>query len=467
MPQNFVDCPRDQVFLMPPDVRDWLPENHLVWLVLDAVAEMDLDPFYGSYRRDGHGRPAYEPSMMVALLLYGYARGQHSSRGLERECLEDVACRVIAANQQPDHSTIARFVERHEDALAGVFSGVLAVCAKAGLVNVGVIALDGTKLAATVSLDQNLDYEQIAREIIAEAKAVDAAEDERYGEARGDELPAVFSTTQGRRGWLREAKRQLDREREQAAAPVPRSREKRLKEAKRRLDEELAVECRANADYEHYRVHGRDSTGRRLGASPKPYKPPATPAGTINLTDPDSRCLKAPRGYVQGYNAQAAVNENQIVIAAEITIDSPDFGHFEPMFTAAERELAKAGVTETPGVLVADAGYWHQVQMQNIINRGTQVLVPPDSIKRRSPRPGWDGGLYDHMRRTLDTDHGRDLYRKRQGMIEPVFAQTKANRRIDKFRRRGRSAVRTEWRLINATHNLLKLHKHQLALTAA
>jgi len=161
------------------------------------------------------------------------------------------------------------------------------------------------------------------------------------------------------------------------------------------------------------------------------------------------------------------VNEHQIVIAAEITIDSPDFGHLEPMFTAAERELAKAGVTQTPGILVADAGYWHQVQMQNIINRGTQVLVPPDSIKRKSPRPGWDGGLYDHMRRILDTDHGRDLYRKRQAMIEPVFAQTKANRRIDKFRRRGRSAVRTEWRLINATHNLLKLHKHQLALTAA
>jgi len=263
------------------------------------------------------------------------------------------------------------------------------------------------------------------------------------------------------------AKRQLDRERAQEARPVPRSRQKRLKEAKRQLDEELAVECRANAEYEHYRVHGRDSSGRRLGARPKPYDSPQTPAGTINVTDPDSRLLKAPRGFVQGYNAQVVTNEKQIVIAAEINTDSPDFGHLEPMIEAAERELAAAGVTETPGIAIADAGYWHQVQMQNIINRGTQVLVPPDSIKRKAARPGWQGGLYDHMRRVLQSDYGGDLYRKRQGMIEPVFAQTKSNRGMDRFRRRGRSAVRTEWRLISATHNLLKLHKHQMALAVA
>jgi transposase len=467
MPQNFIECSREQVFLMPPDVRDWLPENHLVWLVLDAVEEMDLAAFYGGYRRDGHGRPAYEPSMMVALLLYAYARGQRSSRGIERECLDDVAYRVIAANQRPDHSTIARFVERHEAALAGVFSGVLAVCARAGLVKVGVIAIDGTKLPATANRDQTLDYEQIAREILAEAIAVDAAEDELYGEARGDELPPEFSTSHGRRGWLREAKRQLDRERAAKARPVPRSRQKRLKEAKRQLEEELAVECRANAHYEHYRAHARDSRGRRLGARPKPFVPPATPAGTINVTDPDSRLLKSPRGFVQGYNAQLVTNENQIVIAAEITVDSPDFGHLEPMVTAAERELAAAGVREAPGVALADAGYWHTEQMQSVINRGTQVLIPPESPKREAARPGWQGGLYSHMRRVLDTDYGGGLYRKRQGMIESVFGQTKSNRGMGRFRRRGRSAVRTEWRLINATHNILKLHKHQLALAAA
>jgi len=429
---------------MPLDLRDWLPADHLVWTILDVVSEMDLAAFYGDYRSDGHDRAAYEPSMMVTLLLYAYARGQRSSRVIERECCEDIAFRVIAVNQWPDHATIARFTQRHEDALAGILGDVLAVCAKAGLVKVGVIAVDGTKLPTSANEDQTLDYEQIAREILAEAKAVDAAEDELHGQTRGDELPPGFSTAHGRRGWLREAKRQLDRERAARSRPVPRSRPKRLKEAKRELDEELAVECRANAEYEHYPAHARDSRGRRLGARPTPFEPPATPAATINVTDPDSRLLKSPRGFVQGYNAQLVTNENQIVIAAEITVDSPDFGHLELMVKAAEHELAAAGVRETPRVALADAGYWHAEQTQSIINRGTQVLIPPESPKRKSPRPGWQGGLYDHMRRVLDTDYGGGLYRKRQGMIKPVFAQTKCNRGMSRFRRHGRSAVRTK-----------------------
>jgi Transposase DDE domain len=207
--------------------------------------------------------------------------------------------------------------------------------------------------------------------------------------------------------------------------------------------------------------------GRALGRRPKPYKPPETPAGKINVVDPDSRNIKTPRGYVQGYNAQAVTNEQQIVIAAEVTIDSPDFGHFEPMVTAAQDELERVGVSETPGVVVADAGYWHQQQMESVVGRGTQVLIPPDALKRRGARPGWDGGLYAFMRRVLETDHGGGLYRKRQGMIEPVFADTKFNRRIDRFQRRGRSACRSEWRLIPATHNLLKLFRHQMAPAAA
>ena len=163
MPQNFIECAREQVFLLPPDVREWLPSDHLVWLVLDSVAEMDLSGFYAGYRDDGHGRPAYDPAMMVALILYAYARNVRSSRVIERECLEDIAYRVIAANERPDHSTIARFVARHEQALAGVFSSVLGVCAKAGLVKTGVLAVDGTKVAASVNRDQTLDFEQIAR----------------------------------------------------------------------------------------------------------------------------------------------------------------------------------------------------------------------------------------------------------------------------------------------------------------
>ena len=187
----------------------------------------------------------------------------------------------------------------------------------------------------------------------------------------------------------------------------------------------------------------------------------------MNLTDPDSRLLKASRGYIQGYNAQAAVDENQIVIAAEVTVDSPDFGHLEPIFDAVQSELEAAGVNETPGVLLADAGYWHQVQMENIVNRGIQVLIPPDAGKRKGTRPGWNGGAYAHMRRVLQTDLGRSLYRKRQAMIEPVFGQTKFNRRIDRFQRRGRAAARSEWRLVAATHNLLKLHRHQTAAAGA
>ena len=211
------------------------------------------------------------------------------------------------------------------------------------------------------------------------------------------------------------------------------------------------MESRANAAYEHYRVHARDSRGRRLGAAPAPYSPPETPAGKINLTDPDSRMLKASRGYVQGYNAQAAVNENQIVIAAEVTVDSPDFGHLQPMLDAAQSELQEAGVSETPGVLLADAGYWHKEQMENVIDRGIQVLIPPDAGKRKGTRPGWDGGAYAHMRRVLSTELGRALYRKRQAMIEPVFGHTKFNRRIDRFQRRGQSR-RTLGMAVNHRH---------------
>jgi len=190
MPQNFVGCDREQAFLLPPDVREWLPVGHLAWFVIDAVETMDLSAFYAAYRPDGRGRPAYEPAMMVALLLYAYARGVRSSRAIERACEEDVAYRVIAANECPDHATIARFVERHERALAGLFGAVLRLCAQAGLVRVGVVAIDGTKVHANASRDATLDYAQIAREILEEAKAVDAAEDERFGEARGDEATA-------------------------------------------------------------------------------------------------------------------------------------------------------------------------------------------------------------------------------------------------------------------------------------
>src|SRR3954466_12884261 len=463
MGQRFVACDRDQSFLMPPDLREWLPAGHLAWFVIDAVAAMDLDGFYAAYRVGGRRRPAYDPAMMVALLLYAYARGIRSSRVIERGCDEDVAFRAIAAQQRPDHPTTARFVERHQDAIAALFGEVLTLCARSGVVKVGVIAVDGTKIHANASRNENLDYEQLAREIVQEAQAVDAAEDELYGDARGDELPPELATEQGRRGWLREAKQRLEAERACTPQPVPRSRPKRVKEAKRRLEEELWTEVRANEAYEAYRARGRMKDGRRFGKPPTPYTPPAIPDGRINVTDPDSRVVKGLRGFIQGYNAQAVTNEHQVVLAAEVLSIAPDFGQLEPMLDAARRELHAAGVTDRPGVLLADAGYWHQQQMEHIIDRGIQVLIPPDASKRKGARRGWAGGHYAFMRRVLASERGGELYRRRQPMIEPVFGQTKFNRGIDRFRRRGRAAVRAEWRLITATHNLAKLHRHALA----
>ena len=208
--------------------------------------------------------------------------------------------------------------------------------------------------------------------------------------------------------------------------------------------------------------------GRRFGRPPNPHQPPEVPAGKVNITDPDSKVMPDGMFFVQGYNAQAAVNEQQIVVAAEITNSSTDFSQLDPMVTATLTELEKAGVPQRPEVIVADAGYWNEQHMDHLAANGTQLLIPPDSRKRKGgPRPGWNGGRYAWMRRVLDTDNGGKTYRKRQRMIEPVFANNKFNRKLDRFHRRGRSAAQTEWRLINATHNLLKLHRHQLAAAAA
>jgi len=286
---NFLACDREQPFLMPPDVRDWLPEGHLAWFVLASLDEIDLSPFYACYRLDGWGRAAFEPSMMVALLVYAYARGERSSRGIERRCVEDVAFRVIAAQQKPDHATIARFRVRHEEQLADLFSDVLGLCRQAGLARVGVVAIDGTKIHANASHHSNVDYRRLARQILKEAGDLDAAEDRLYGDQRGDELPEGLRTVEGRRaalkeakqrlrdraadtdtnrvddpeavvakieldavaivarqggrqGWLREGRQQLERLRVLEAWPVPRSRPERLLEAELRMQEDLAVE---------------------------------------------------------------------------------------------------------------------------------------------------------------------------------------------------------------------------------
>ena len=467
MSQNFLGCDREQSFLLPPSLDEWLPADHFARFVIAAVEAMDLAGFYADYRADGHGRPAHDPAMMVALLVYAYARGQRSSRVIERGCFEDVAMRFIAANRQPDHTTIARFRQRHERALAELFGQVLGLCARAGLAGVAVLAVDGTKVHANASERQTRDFQQLAEEALQEAADIDAAEDERFGDRRGDELPPELATAQGRKKWLEAARRRLDAQREAEARPIPQARPARVREAKRRLEEELASEVRANDAYEAYRAQGRDKNGRRFSTQPKPYTPPEQPTGRVNVTDPDSRTLKTPRGFLQGYNAQAVCNEHQIVVAAEVSVSSADFGQMGPMIDKARAELAAAGVTEPPGVVLADAGYWHGEQIDTLMGQGVQVLVPPDADKRRGQRPGWDGGRYAFLRAVLETDAGAELYAQRQRMIEPIFADTKFNRRADRFLRRGRAAARSEWRLITATGNLLKLWRHANAPATA
>lgn len=268
---------------------------------------------------------------------------------------------------------------------------------------------------------------------------------------------------QGREGWLREARRQLDRDRWRDAAPIPRSRVERLWDAAQRMDDLLEAEVRGNRAYEQERARRRTKTGREVGMPPKPYQPPATPPGKINLTDPDARVVKARQGFCQGFNAQIAVNERQIALAAEITPETVDFSRLAPMVRSMKRELENIGAA-LPEVVLADAGFWNEQHIDEVTgDHGLPGLIPPDSHTRKAARPGWTGGRYAFMRRVLSTELGAELYRKRKQTVEPVFGNTKHNRKIIHFRRRGRAAVRAEWRLVMATHNVCKLYQHHLA----
>jgi transposase len=459
MAQNFLPCERDQPLLLPPDLRDWLPEDHLAWFVISSVEALDLSAFYASYRADGHGRSAHDPQMMVALLLCAYATGERSSRRIERRCHEDVAYRVIAANRVPDHATIARFCARHEDALAALFTQVLGLCVEAGIASPAVVAVDGTKVAADASGHQNKDHEQIARGILAEAGRVDAAEDALHGDRRGDELPGEPATHGGRREWIREALRRRKEERETDPEPVPRARAERLELCRSRLEDEHRAVLAAHRDHDEAR-----RTAPRRGRPPAPAEPPARPEGKVNTTDPDSRRMRSAKGFLQGYNAQALTNEAQVVIAAEVLTEGNDSRALCPMVELATTELSRAGSSERPGIVLADAGYRSADQVDRVREGPTIPLVPPDGHSRvRDPGGGGPDGF---MRRVLRSPTGAALYSRRKWMIEPVFADIKVNRRAGRFRRRGLAAVRSEWRLLTATHNLLKLHRHEIALAA-
>src|SRR5919108_2573982 len=385
MAQNFLTCDREQPLLLPLDLHDWLDEDHLAWFVIEAIEELDLDAFYASYRADGHGAAAHDPKMMLTLLTYAYCVGEPRSRQIETGCRENVAFRVICANQVPDHTTISRFRQRHEQALAGIFGQVLALCAEAGLVRTGVVAVDGSKFAADASDSAIRSYEKLAEEIVAEAGRLDAADDELYGSKRGDELPEHVSTHNGRRKWPKEAKKRLDAERAAAEQKVPRSREKRLELCHRRLVEDWRTEQRANRDYEAWRARGiaADGSRRMAPGTTKPYEPPPKPEGKINTTDPDARRMKFGRNFIPAYNAQAVTTEDQIVVAAEITTEGADFEQLDPVVTAAERELQWAGVEERPEVVLADAGYWSNDHIDSLRERGMSPIVAPDTTRNR------------------------------------------------------------------------------------
>lgn len=246
MPQNFLACDREQSLLLPPDLREWLAEDHLAWFVIEVVAQLDVGSFYAAYRADGHGRAAHDPQMMLTLLIYAYCSGERSSRGIERRCREDVAFRVVTANQAPDHATIARFRVRHQEALASLFGQVLGLCVEAGLVRAGVIAVDGSKFAAAASDSAIRSYEEIAAEVLGEAAAVDGAEDAMHGGDRGDGLPEHLRSRGGRRAWLREAKERLERERAAKAESIPKNRGERLELCRRRLVEDWRAEHEGN-----------------------------------------------------------------------------------------------------------------------------------------------------------------------------------------------------------------------------
>ena len=467
---NFVMVDREQLLLMPPSVSDWLPEGHFAWFVIDVVDELDLSSFLAAHRADGRGGAAYHPAMMVALLVYAYSSGERSSRQIERRCVEDVAFRVVAANQQPDHATIARFRASHADAIAGLFGQVLAVCARAGVLRPGLLAVDGTKLAANASRDANRTAEQLAAAILAEAAAIDATEDRAAG-GGGDGVPVEL---QGR-GPRRQA---------------------RLKE----LLDELEADA-ADKSFESHiarRAEIEAQTGRPLrGRRPKADSAAHRSRRLANMTDPDSRLLKVKDGYVQGFNAQAIATVDQWVVAAEATNRVNDTDAFVPMIAAAKANLRRAGVKRRVRTVVADAGYW---TVDNVNARGVEAIIAPgrrrqlkevsEQDRQRSQILGrveageinidqaaveldvTRGRVYQllqHRRRgdaetltttmitKLDTPRGQRIYKKRAATIEPVFAQIKHNRGIRTLSRRGLAAADSEWKLITATHNLLKL----------
>jgi transposase len=460
--KSFRTCSLDQPFLLPPSLQDWLPEDHLARFLAELTNALDLSKIYGFYgRRDGRGKAAYHPVMMVRLLLYGYCVGVMSSRRIERASYEDVAFRYLAADQHPDHDTIASFRQQHLAALGQMFTQVLQLSSKAGLVKLGHVAIDGTKLQANASKHKAMSYERMeekekqlraeVEKLLAQAAETDAAEDALYGKGkRGDELPAELARRESRLKKIAEAKAALEQEARERAEAAKKAAEEKLEERRKKEQE-----------------RGRKFGGRPPRA-PEPEQPRPEPKAQRNFTDPESRIMPdgAHKGsFVQAYNAQIAVDgAAQIIVAAEVTQETNDKRQLAPML-----EQVKQNLGSKPEAASADTGYFSEEQVNDARVKGIELYIAVERPKHGQPetpavvQPGEPAvepaSAEEKMRQKLTTEIGRALYKMRKAIVEPVFGQIKDARGIRAFLLRGLEKVRAEWKLICATHNLLKMFR--------
>ncbi|MGH9157220.1 MAG: transposase [Acidimicrobiales bacterium] len=482
---------RDQLFLLPPSIADWLPEEHLVWFVLDVVAVVDLSSFHARHPNDGVGRRAYDPEMMLSVLVYAYCTGLRSSRRIAAACRSDLAFKAICADVVPDHDAVGQFRADHSAAIEDVFVDVLALCAKAGLCSLGTIAIDGTKIGSDAALDRNRSESSVRAEIsriLAEATAADAGE--ALQPTLEGTLPEGLARPHGRLARLAAALGEIEAERcsrrtgEEAkqarmnedakAGRRPRGRAPADPQAALRTAEADVVAVRARADKATTALSRLeaaalvDRAGRRLlQAQAAAAAAPPPPEAQANTTDPESRIMKTASGWVQGYNAQAAANEHQVVMAVSVTTDHNDVHQLVPMVRAVTDTAARAGVAGAIGTVLADAGYWSEA---NATAAGPEALIATtkDWKQRKaatemgttSGPPPEGASALEAMEHRLRTTEGAAAYARRSCTIEPVFGQAKENRGMRRFMRRGLAAAQSEWALICATGNLLKLFGH-------
>jgi transposase len=364
MPQNFLVPQRDQPLLLPAVMREWLPEDDLVFVVLDAVAALDLGEFRRRYRADGHGRAAFDPEMMVALLLYGYCQGERSSRVIEKRCVRDVAYRVITGGLHPDHATIARFRGRHEAALGGLFSQVLRLLAAEGMVSLGVLSLDGTKLAGNAAQKASKTLPQIEK-LLAEAAKVDAAEDAQYGDNLQPATPRALARRAERRERLAAARDRLAAE------------DKARREAQRARQE--AWDAAAAA--------GKRRAGRRPADEPRTNRNNTEPRA--NTTDPDVRVMRNQKGYVSGYNGQLVVTAQQVVVGAMLSQHPVDRTLLHPLLGQCRDQLTAAGIRPKLRTVLADSGYVTEENFTRAEQDKLRLLAPlgKDPATRRIRTP--------------------------------------------------------------------------------